>query len=237
MATDIIDAPARSYPADRLNDREDPVPADVLRRLRTSTGRDRLLAVLDAEVADLSDDDERASVLPLLWQFILDTRDSGDKDEQIAAAAAVRRYVAAMNVADVGSISPLFDATAAGPTPLWLEHVLAKMVYRKFEANPPAVPDVEPDLAERVDRLATAYSDPEVLSDMGHAAVASFAVEALVAMRSSSAVAALTTVAASPSKWFRDYVGRDLDHLAAAWASKDRAAGDWCATLKRTTLG
>ena len=212
-----------------------PTVASVLARLVTATGRYRAILICTLETLRLSGTD-RDRVLPVLWQYILDRRDSNDADEQVAVGAAIRKYVANMNVSQMDRVAQLFDAGHRETLPPSVELVLAKMVYRKYAANPPASPDPQPTLSEKLRQLATGYLHPSVLPKDKFAAVASLAVAALVAMRSEAAEAILREVKRSPFTWFQRVIARDMDRLAAEWQPRDAAAASWCANLKDRTL-
>jgi hypothetical protein len=118
------------------------------------------------------------------------------------------------------------------PLSLELELEVAKMIFRNFEVHPPTAPDPHPDLADRLLEMARAYANPRILLREKHAAVASLAIEAIVAMRSNRACEAWGVAIESPYRWFREMVADDLKELQEQWAAKDREAAGWLHDLR-----
>lgn len=50
---------------------------------------------------------ERATLLPILWKYILEHRQSSDRDELIAVGSAIRKYIAIMPMEKMGELSEL----------------------------------------------------------------------------------------------------------------------------------
>ncbi len=202
-------------------------PESVLAGLRDSsvTGALRRDLVIQAEFLRFSDE-QNPDLLSVLWDFINASRDSREFDDLIAVGSAIRKYVANMETANIGSIATLLEAGHAGTPPLDVELEIVKMIYRSFEANPPAKPDPELELAERVYEIARAYLEPRVLPHGKHAIVAMLAVLALVAMLSKRASEALATVNKLPPAhhWFREQLRRRLINLRERWAGDPKAA-------------
>lgn len=202
-------------------------PESVLAGLRDSsvTGTLRRDLVIQAEFLRFSDE-QNPALLSVLWDFINASRDSRELDDLIAVGSAIRKYVANMETVNIGSIATLLEAGHAGTPPLDVELEIVKMIYRSFEANPPARPDPEPELAERVYEIARAYLEPRVLPHGKHAIVAMLAVLALVAMLSKRASEALATVNKLPQAhhWFRKQLRRRLINLRERWAGDPEAA-------------
>ena len=119
-------------------------------------------------------------LLPLLWQYIVEHRDSNDRDELIAVGAAIRKYIAIMPMDQLGSLSVLLESGHRTPLPMELEIEIAKMVLRNCEVCPPAVANRFPQLSQRFWELVQAYINPRVLLPDKHAAVTSLAIEAIV---------------------------------------------------------
>jgi len=197
---------------------EDEISREVLNLLKVP-GIDhatRRQLVIEAEVVRFSPPHKEA-LLHLLRDFIEKYRDSNDRQDQIAVGSAIRKYVACMNVADVGSVGLLLEAGQRGEPPLEIKLVIVKMIGRKFAANPPLAPNAEPELADKVFELAEASLFRHVLPEGKWAAMGLEAVHALAAMLSSKAEIAIDLVNRLPYKWFRDHLSLVLKDLEKKW--------------------
>ncbi len=179
---------------------------------------------------------EREVILPLLWQYILDHRNSNDPEELVAVAAAVRKYIAIMPMARMGELAALLETGNRLPLPVDLEIEVAKMVYRNFEVHPPVVADPQPQLAQRLWEMVQAYIDPRILIRDKYSAATSLAIEAIVAMRSPLAEVAWRKAMACPYRWFAELVGDEIDELHERWHNKDADAAAWLDRLRSTVL-
>jgi hypothetical protein len=129
------------------------------------------------------DPSQRQALLPLLWQYIFDRRNSNDRDDLVAVGAAIRKYVAIMPMDRMGELAVVLETGSRSPLPIDLEIEVAKMVYRNFEVHPPVVADPHPELAQRLWEMVQAYVNPRVLLRDKHSAATSLAIEAIVSMR------------------------------------------------------
>lgn len=201
-------------------------PESVLHELRdlTITDAHRRELIIQAELLRFGEE-QKPELLSVLWNFINACRDSNEVDDLIAVGSTIRKYVANIETANIGSIATLLEPGHAGMPPLDVELEIVKMIYRSFEANPPAKPDAEPELAECVYEIATEYLRPRVFPHGKHATVAMLAVQALVAMLSKRASEALATVNELPQAhhWFREQLGRRLINLHQRWAGAPEA--------------
>ena len=159
------------------------------------------------------DPPQQKTLLPLLWRYTLEHRDSNNRDELVAVGAAIRKYVALMPMDQMG-----------------------ELVYRNFEVHPPTVADPHPQLAERLWEMAQAYLNPRILVRDKHAAAASLAVEAIVALRSPLADNAWQAVTECPCSWFTELVSDDLDELQQKWSDKNPDAAAWLGELRSARL-
>jgi hypothetical protein len=175
-------------------------------------------------------------LLPLLWKYILDHRDSNNRDELVATGAAVRKYIAVMPMNRIDELAVLLESGHSSPLPIDLEIEVAKMVLRNFEVYPPPQLDLHLDLARRLWEIAQAYINPRVLLRDKHAAAASLAIESVVAMRSSLAIDALRAAANCPYNWFGELVSDDLDDLHESWSLKMPEAAAWLVELRSQVL-
>jgi len=179
---------------------------------------------------------QREAVLPLLWQYILDHRNSNDCDELVAVGAAIRKYIAIMPMGQMGELTDLLETGHRSPLPVDLEIEVAKMVYRNFEVYPPDLPDPHPELAKRLWEMVQAYINPRILLRDKHSAATSLAIEAIVSMRSPLAEQACQAANACPYRWFAELVSDDLDDLYERWSSKSPDAAAWLRELQNNVF-
>jgi hypothetical protein len=179
---------------------------------------------------------QREILLPLLWRHILDHRNSNHPDDLVGVAAAIRKYIAMMPMERMGQLAALLESGHRSPVPVDLEIEVAKMIYRNFEVHPPVVADPQPELAHRLWEMARVYIDPRILLRDNYSAVASLAIEAIVAMRSPLAEAAWRAAIASPYRWFAELVTDELDELREKWDRKNLDAAAWLRQLRGSVL-
>ena len=175
-------------------------------------------------------------LLPLLWQYILDHRNSNDRDELVAVGAAIRKYVAIMPMDRMGELATVLESGHRFPLPIDLEIEVAKMVYRNFEVHPPVAADPQPELARRLWEKVQAYINPHVLLRDKYSAVTSLAIEAIVSMRSPLAEQAWQAAASCPYSWFAELVSDDLNELLERWSRKSADAVAWLRELRTSVL-
>jgi hypothetical protein len=175
-------------------------------------------------------------LLPLLWQYILDHRNSNDRDILVGVAAAIRKYIAIIPMDQMGKLAALLDTGHKSPLPIDLEIEVAKMVYRNFEVYPPVVEDPQPELAQRFWEMVQAYINPRILLRDKHSAVTSLAIEAIVSMRSPLAEHAWRAAIACPYGWFSELINDELDELYERWESKNQDAAAWLHELRSNVL-
>lgn len=165
-------------------------PEDILHRLPLVADELKASLICDAETLQF-DRDQRSRLSALLWDYIRTNRDSRKTDALVAVGSAIRKYVAMLNVERIGEIAELLDAGHRAQLPLHLELEVVKMIYRKFEANPPTQPDGQRILAERLLEMAEGYATRRQILRDYHASIAALSIEAIVAMRSERAGDAL----------------------------------------------
>ena len=201
-----------------------------LDRLSLATGTSQLAMICDAETMIL-DTTRRERLSQILWKFILASRDNPNSATLIAVGSAIRKYIAMLNVNRIGEIAELLETGHRAQLPLDLELEVTKMVYRKFEANPPAQPDPVPPLALRLWEIAQEYLRPRIMVRDKYATVASLSIEAIVALRSPFAQNAISAALTTRYSWFGEKVIDDLRNLAIRWRGKNRDAADWCTDI------
>ncbi len=205
----------------RVGDGAQHTPDSVLRALCDAKVSDdqRRQLIIQAEMLRF-DETQKQQLLPALWEFIMARRASNNLDDVIAVGSAIRKYVANIATENLGSMATLLEEGHCATPPLDVELEIVKMIYRRFEANPPTEADPQPELAERVREMALDYMTPRVLPHGKHATVAMLAVQALAAMLSKRAPEALARVKQLPQAqhWFREQLRRRLIGLREAWA-------------------
>lgn len=206
-----------------------------LNDLTSATGQALISKICDAETIRFQPA-QRERLAITLWNFILGHRDNVRADVLVAVGAAIRKYVAMLSNDRIGEITTLLETGHRAMLPLDLELEVVKMVYRKFEANPPAKADPQPELAERLWEMAQDYMRPRIILRDKHATVASLSIEAIVAMRSQFAKEAVAAALRSPFPWFGEMVADNLKRLLGRWQTKDSQAADWCARLLQEAL-
>jgi len=206
--------------------------SDILDRLE----RDGVTApprmICDAETLRVSGP-ERERLSSLLWNYISAHRDDTQSDVLTAVGSAIRKYIAMLDVSRMNEVASLLEAGHRAPLSLELELEVVKMIYRKFEANPPAHTNTEAALSARLWEMAQDYMRPRFILREKYATVASLAVEAIVASRGSEAGDAVAAALSSPFAWFREMVTDDLVRLADRWRQKRPEAADWCEAIVR----
>ncbi|HUY32641.1 MAG TPA: hypothetical protein VMV69_07645 [Pirellulales bacterium] len=113
-------------------------PDEILSRLKDPTLADAELrrVVIEIEVVPLSGP-EKSEVLPLLRNFIERRRDSQSHDDLVAVGAAIRKLVANIDAAEIGTVALLLEPGHQASVPLEVELELTKSIVRKLAAAPP----------------------------------------------------------------------------------------------------
>ena len=206
--------------------------ADELLRQLCDAGADPPSELFCAVELTRFEPSQHEVLLPLLWQYILTHRDSNNRDELVAAGAAIRKYIALMPMDRMGELAVLLESGHRSTLPIDLEIEVAKMVFRNFEVHPPVAIDTQPELAQRLWEMVQAYVNPRILLRDKHSAAASLAIEAVVAMRSSLAFDAWQAAAQCAYRWFAELVSDDLDDLREKWSCKSPEAAAWLDNLR-----
>jgi hypothetical protein len=212
-----------------------PTSGELVARLAAAQGSPPAELLCTIEMARFAPQ-ERDGLLPLLWQYIVDHRDSNDRNELVGVAAAIRKYVAIMPMERIGELAELLEAGHRSPLPIELVIEVAKMIYRNFEVCPPPVADPQPKLADRLYDVVLAYIHPRVLLLEKCSAAASLAIEAIVAMRSPLAESAWKEAMACPYHWFAELVSDEIDELHEKWRDKGADAAVWLDQLRNTVM-
>ena len=199
-------------------------PDQIIHHLRTSSPHPEVVCV--AEFTKFTSS-QNTDLLPALWQYIVANRNSNNKEVLVAVGSAIRKYISALPMLQMGELATLLDSGSRSPLPIASEIEVAKMVYRCFESEPPAANDPQPALASNLWEVAQAYINPRVLLRDKYATAASLAILAIVSMRSSLAEPALQAVRECPYGWFKDVVRDDLGELQRAWSGKHADAASW----------
>lgn len=180
---------------------------------------------------------QRSILLPLLWQFIQQHRDSNQVETLVAVGSAIRKYIALLPMDQMGQLAQLLESGHRSVLPIELEIEVAKMIGRNFEIHPPVSPDPHPDLAKCLLDLVKAYSNPRIITRDKHSAAASLSIQAIVAMRSPLAQQAVQVAALSPFRWFSEIVGDGLQRLHDQWAARSPESAAWLMDLQSNAIG
>lgn len=201
-----------------------------LSRIASADSNDLRTLICDAETLHF-DSAQRDRISPILWNYIIRNRDSNRTDVLIAVGSAIRKYVAMLKVDRMGQIATLLEAGHRASVPLSIELEVTKMIYRKFEANPPDQSDIQPLLAERLWEIAQEYMRPRIMSHDKYPTIASLSIQAIFSMRSQFAEQAIRLARSLPFVWFIEMVEDGLQRLESRWRKKNADAADWCARL------
>ena len=136
----------------------------------------------------------------------------GSPADLVAAAAAVRAFVAVLRPEELGAVGHLLDAGTHASVPLEIELEAAKMTVRKLTAVA-AGPDSEPALGDRLTALIRKYLTADALSEPRRTAVALNSVLSLALLDSLhlDEVGALLKKLNVP--WFKQLLGRRARQL------------------------
>jgi hypothetical protein len=206
---------------------------DILQRLADpNTSRDaRIQFVCEAELIRFLPT-EREALLGLLWQYILDNRDTDDPGALVAVGSAIRKFAAMMPMERMEDLAELIEPGHNAAPVIDVELEVAKMAYRNHEVYPPVEPNQRSRLAGELWRLAQDYLNPRFLPREKHSAVASLAIEALVAMRAAVAEQAWRAALECPYQWFGEMVSDHLATLRRFWLARSDSAVAWLDTLR-----
>lgn len=191
--------------------------------------------VCEAELLRFSQT-EGETLLELLWRYVLDHRDSNDSRELVVVGSAIRKCAAIMPMDRMEELAVFIEPGHRAAPAIELEIELAKMVYRNFEVHPPAEPDQQSQLAVQLWHLARDYLNPRFLLREKHSAVASLAIEALIAMRSSFAEPAWRAALECPYPWFGEMVSDHVARLRACWLDRNDSAVAWLDELRSRVM-
>lgn len=187
-------------------------PDNATQRLEDAAGRDRRQLIIDAEAMPFEGED-RIRLVRWLKDYIEQNRDSKDREELVAVAAAIRKCVALLDVDDMNWLAELLEPGHAVQPSLDAELEIAKMVFRRYSVNPPERSDPHPELSERLAEITNDYLRPRVFSRERFSTVAMLATQALLVMRSEKAKNTLEKVNDLPFAWFRQQLRRRMDRV------------------------
>lgn len=183
-----------------------------------STPQQQTTIIIEAEVVNFSEDEEKI-LAPILLDFI--QKHYGTKQENISTSvcSAIRKYVAIISVDELSTISDLLNPDYE--IPIMVELEILKMLYRKFEANPPNKNSAFPDISCFVYNIANEYiSAHRVLKNAKYYSAATLnAVLCLVAMRDFYIDDAWVFSDESP-KWLNEHVKSRIKKLAQIWEQR-----------------
>jgi hypothetical protein len=192
---------------------------DVVEKIASTLGAARSQHICQAEFSDLSSD-QTTTLMPLLWRFVLDTRDSNNPSDVVAVGSAIRQYVAALDVNYLENVAELLDPGHLAEVPLQIELEIAKMAFRKIDANPVLPGKAYPRLSNRFTEMVQTYLSPRILPRDQYAAVTMLAIQALAVMRSPWTRTLIEPLNKSPFAWFRRQLHRRLGKTADSWRQR-----------------
>lgn len=169
----------------------------------------------------------RVELASILETFIRTYRDSSEFEVIVAVGSAIRKYIAVMDVRELGSLASLLESGHNGTLSLEMELEVIKMIGRKLAATPPTADDQEPILAAQLAGIASDYLRPYTLSKGKFSTVAMLALEALAAMRSTQLKDLLPAVNACSYASFRRQLQRHLTKID----EQLRQSGESCTWL------
>ena len=192
-------------------------PDTIIEALADTEGEELWSVVCLAELMNFSSA-QRDRLYPLLWEFILTHRDGDSYNELTAVGSAIRKYIAIMDVASIGSLGNLLEPRHNAQLPLDLQIDVANLVFAKFVANPPAQPDPEPVLAGQLAQMAELYLNPRLLNggEDAYGVVAMLALQSLAVMLSDQWNEVLSSLGGAPS-WFRSQLWDHLSRIVSRW--------------------
>ena len=233
IARDPVFTPAYFASLMTIND-DFSTPMGVLERLARAGSSITPELICELELTQFGKSQSNL-VLPVLWKYIIEHRNSQNHAETVAVGSAIRKYVAMVPIGELGKLTEILASGDRVLMPPEIELEIAKMVYRKYEVSPPPL-NVQPDLAERLWSIASIYVVPRMLLRDNYSSVASLAIEALVAMRSRHALEAWRTAQSCPHKWFGEIVSDHLLELRSKWSSRSAEATTWLDDLRDGVL-
>ncbi len=181
----------------------------LLQRLQDATTGDarRRRLVIEAEAMTF-EPGQVGELNSLLRTFIEEYRDSDDPQDIVAVGSAIRKYVAAMPLADLPGVAALLDAGHKAQAPLSVELEICKMVFRKLLANPPGDKQEFPELDWCLTDVVRVYANDRLLSREKYGATALNAVLALVLLNGDRIASVAQQLRALKAGWFRELAAR-----------------------------
>jgi hypothetical protein len=160
------------------------------------------------------DEQQHQILMPLLWQYALHNRDSNEFSTIVAVGSAIRQYVAELDVSRVGDVTKLLDPGDTAGIPVEIELEVAKMVFQKFDANPPINRNPQPRLSNRLIQMIIAYLNPIDLPRERCAAATMLAIQAIAVMGGPLSHTIIEPLNEVPFEWFRKQLHRRLSQTA-----------------------
>lgn len=168
--------------------------------------------ILQAEVTSF-DDEQAEKLARLLYQYIIENRDSNNANDLVAVGSAIRKFVANLQVEEFHYVSDILSAEHRTPVPMEIELEVAKVVVRKLAQSPPDSDDAERELAARLMELVQTYLNPRLLSRQRYGATALNALLAILLLRARQTQEVIAMLVDLPSTWFVELVVRRASRL------------------------
>lgn len=207
-----IDAPCDEDENTGFEQTGPPSIETVIQHLEHACGGTRRQAIFEAEALAFHGD-ERTRLVGLLKSYINQHRNSNEREELIAVAAAIRKCVALLDESDMGWLSTLLEPDHRVPVSLEAELAIAKMVVRRYSQTLPGLADPHPDLSRSLEEIASNYLLPRVFKRERFSTIAMLAIQALILMRSQYAAKIIDEVNSLPFRWFRQQLVRRMNKI------------------------
>jgi hypothetical protein len=207
-------------------------PNEILSLLESDGAADASL-VCEAEFVRFGEA-ERERVTAALWHIIVERRDSNCVKDIAAVGAAIRKFVAMMDVRNIGQLAQILNPNNRSPAPLDIELEICRMVHRKFAAHPDANPGSEHDLETQLTQIAEVYSSPRLIAriDDGYPTVAMLAYQSLAVMLAPSWDRIIPSLNRAPL-WFRQQLKSRIQRTVSEWHSRGVAKAESLEAIAR----
>lgn len=202
-------------------------PDAILQRLRDSSLSDeeRELTVLFAETIEF-DEAQRAELLPLLHQYILDERFTEDEETQTSVGAAARKYAMNMDEPEFECYAELLKPSATKTLNYWIELELVKGVCWRLSYEVVEQKERFPNLTAALAEIASDYVTPRLVLQKNYASIALHAIVAVVILQALSgerdrAAQVFKQVSTVGVSWFSELLEDRIEDAIEAIAERD----------------
>ena len=189
-------------------------PTEILGELEntalTDARRQRLICVAQGVHFEPA---QVARLQSLLRRYVDAYHDPRNRDEEVAVASAIRKYIATLPVAELLTCQDWLTVERRMPAPLEME--VAKMITRKLAATLPEETNCLAPIGEQLIDLVRSYLNPRVLSKRFFGTTVVEASLALALLRSPHLAEASTLLGSGGTDVVRFIVARQAKALSA----------------------